>query len=125
MANCPLALCEDFPAIARRYEAWWAQDVIDRPVFIGTANTNPDRPINRRLDVIEQPERWFEAKYADMAQSHRAGDALPYIRADFGPVLLGAAKSVHVLTSTSTVRKQASFLLHKTTLARPRLLPST
>ena len=89
MANRPLALCEDFPAIARRYEAWWAQDVIDRPIFIGTANTNPDRPIHRRLDVIEQPERWFEAKYADMAQSQRAGDALPYIRADFGPVLLG------------------------------------
>lgn len=89
IAAQPLALCEDFPAIARRFEAWWGHDAIDRPVFIGTANMRPERPIDRRLDVIEQSERWFEAKLADMLQTHRVGDALPYIRADFGPVLLG------------------------------------
>ncbi len=89
MATQPLALCHDFPQIAQRYEAWWAHEVVDRPVFIGTADTRPQRPITRRLEVIEQTERWFEAKYTDMGQWHRVGDALPYIRADFGPVLLG------------------------------------
>jgi hypothetical protein len=89
IAAQPLALCEGFPTIARRYEAWWAHDLLDRPIFIGAANTNPARPITRRLEVIEQPEQWFAAKLADLRQLHRVGDALPHIRADFGPVLLG------------------------------------
>src|SRR5512140_3205502 len=89
IATQPLALCPDFPRIAARFEAWWAHDCLDRPIFIGTANTRSERPITRRLEVIEQPDAWFAAKYADMLQTHRTGDALPYIRADFGPVLLG------------------------------------
>lgn len=89
MATQPLELCADFPAIARRYEAWWQQAVLDRPIFIGAVNAHPARPITRRLEVIEQPEAWFAAKHADMLQQHRVGDSLPYIRADFGPVLLG------------------------------------
>jgi hypothetical protein len=85
----PLELCPEFPRITHRYEAWWAHECLDRPIFISTANTRPERPITRRLEVIEQPDAWFAAKYADMLQTHRVGDALPYIRADFGPVLLG------------------------------------
>ncbi|UCC63847.1 MAG: hypothetical protein JSV36_01965, partial [Anaerolineae bacterium] len=85
----PLAFCEDFPAIAQRFEAWWAHDAFDRPVFMAAANTDPSRPITRRLELIQQPDAWFEAKFADMSQLHRVGDALPWIRADFGPVLLG------------------------------------
>ena len=89
MAAQPLEFCPDFPAIARRYEAWWAHTLLDRPIFIGTANRRPERPIDRRLELLQQPEAWFRAKYEDMRQTARAGDALPYIRADFGPVLLG------------------------------------
>lgn len=89
MAAQPLALCEDFPTIARRFEAWWAHDLLDRPLFIGTANRNPDRSITRRLELIQSPDVWFAAKLADLQQTHRVGDALPSIRADFGPVLLG------------------------------------
>src|SRR5512143_1622384 len=89
IAAAPLSLCEEFPAIARRFEAWWAHAMVDRPIFIGTANTRPERPIDRRLELLAQPEAWFEAKRADMLQTSRAGDALPSIRTDFGPVLLG------------------------------------
>jgi hypothetical protein len=89
IATQPLSFCADFPTVARRFEAWWAHDVLDRPIFIGTANMNPAKPITRRLEVIEQPDIWFEQKLADLQQLHRVGDALPYIRADFGPVLLG------------------------------------
>jgi hypothetical protein len=85
----PLAFCPDFPTIARRFEAWWAHECLDRPIFIGTANTDPSRPITRRLELLRDPDAWFEAKYADLQQLHRVGDALPHIRADFGPVLLG------------------------------------
>ncbi len=84
-----LELCPDFPQIAQRTEAWWAHECLDRPLFIGTANPRPERPITRRLELLAQPDEWFAAKQADMLQVHRVGDALPHVRADFGPVLLG------------------------------------
>jgi hypothetical protein len=89
IASAPLEHCEDFPAIARRYEAWWACDVIDRPILIASADSNPARPIQRRLELLDRPEAWFEAKRADMLQLHRVGDKLPTLRVDFGPVMLG------------------------------------
>lgn len=85
----PLEFCKDFPLIARRFEAWWAQEMIDRPIFAATANTKPSRPITRRLDLLKDPNAWFDAKMADLRQTYRVGDALPMLRADFGPVLLG------------------------------------
>jgi hypothetical protein len=89
ISSKPLAFCEDFPLIARRFEAWWAQELVDRPVFIGTANTNLDRPITRRLELFDLPDAWLEAKFTDLQQTHRVGDALPSVRVDFGPVMLG------------------------------------
>lgn len=89
IAAKPLEFCVDFPTIARRFEAWWARNLLDRPVFIAAADTNPRRPITRRLELLDQPDAWFEAKFADMLQLHRVGDALPNIRVDLGPVLLG------------------------------------
>ncbi len=84
----PLEFCEDFPLVARRYEAWWAQEVIDRPIFMASANRRPDRPITRRLDLLDQPDLWLETKLEDLRQTHHVGDALPWVRADFGAVLL-------------------------------------
>ncbi|MBI4027089.1 MAG: hypothetical protein HY360_19040 [Verrucomicrobia bacterium] len=89
IASRPLTFCEGFPAIARRFEAWWEHQCLDRPIFIASANPNPSRPITRRIELIEQPDAWFAAKLADMRQLHRVGDALPLVRLDFGPVLLG------------------------------------
>ncbi len=85
----PLSLCPDFPRIARRFEAWWSQQLLDRPIFMASYNTNPARPITRRLELLENPAAWLEAKHADVAQTRYVGDAIPYIRTDFGPVLLG------------------------------------
>ena len=85
----PLEYCKHFPTVARRLEAWWAHECIDRPVFIAKANTNPDRPITRRLDLMDDPDAWFAAKFQDMRAQRYIGDALPSIRVDFGPVLLG------------------------------------
>ena len=89
IASQPLEFCPDFPAIARRYNAWWACACTDRPIFIGSANANPARPITKRLELLHRPEEWFAAKLQDLRQTHRVGDALPHIRADFGPVLIG------------------------------------
>jgi hypothetical protein len=89
IATKPLEFCEDLPNIAERFEAWWAHGVLDRPIFIATANSNPSRPITRRLELLEQPAAWLKAKFTDMVQTLHVGDALPSIRVDFGPVLLG------------------------------------
>jgi hypothetical protein len=86
----PLEFCPGFPRIAQRFEAWWNQELLDRPVFIASANRTPERPIRRRLELLHDPTAWFEAKLADVAQTNYIGDAVPYIRTDFGPVFLGA-----------------------------------
>ena len=80
----------DFAAIAARHEAFWANEHMDRPLFIASANKNPARPITKRLELLEDHEAWFAAKKQDLEQIHRVGDTLPSARVDFGPVLLGA-----------------------------------
>ena len=85
----PLEYCENLPEIARRYEVWWHQDCLDRPIFQGSANSNPNRPITRRLEWLHDPRMWFHEKFKDLEQEYRVGDTLPTIRVDFGPVMLG------------------------------------
>lgn len=89
IASQSLEYCEEFPTIARRFEAWWAHDALDRPIFIGTAKTNPARAIKRRIELVDKPDEWFAAKYADMLQTYRVGEAFPVIRVDLVPVILG------------------------------------
>lgn len=90
LSKKPLEFIPDFPLIAARFEAWWEHDCLDRPVFIASTNANPTRPTARRVDIIEEPQHWFEEKYKDMRQTHWVGDALPFIRVDFGPVFMTA-----------------------------------
>jgi len=90
IAAQPLEFCSDVPAIAHRLEAWWQQELVDRPVFLAQANTHPERPITRRLELMNDADAWLAAKLQDMQQLHRVGDTLPHVRADFGAVLLGS-----------------------------------
>ncbi len=90
LSSEPLEQCPHFPAVAKRFEAWWAHDVLDRPILIGFANPDPGRPINRRLDLMTDPAAWLEAKVTDMQQRYRTSDALPSVRVDFGPVLISS-----------------------------------
>jgi hypothetical protein len=87
----PLELCPDFVERAARHEAWWRREAIQgRPLLLGSVNSNPARPITRRLDLLDDPSRWLTAKLQDVAQLVPATDALPYIRVDFGPCCLPA-----------------------------------
>jgi len=104
LAAQPLEFCEDFPAIARRVEAWWQQELVDRPLFLAQANTRPDRPITRRLELMDDADAWLAAKLQDMRQLHRVGDTLPHVRVDFGPVLLGS-----LLGGTREIRSDTSW----------------
>ena len=108
VAVTPLAFCEDFPTIARRFEAWWAHDLLDRPIFMASVNTKPDRSITRRLDLLDRPDAWFQAKVTDMLQTHRVGDTLPHIRVDFGPVMLGGLFGAKVEFGSDTTWTHAS-----------------
>ena len=90
LAQQPLALCPDLPRIAQRFEAWWAHDCLDRPVFIASTNRNPARPITKRLEMLHDPRQWLAEKVCDMQQMHRVGDALPFVRVDIGPVFMTA-----------------------------------
>jgi len=104
IAAQPLEFCENFPAIAQRLEAWWQQELLDRPVFLAQANTRPDRPITRRLELMDDADAWLAAKLQDMQQLRRVGDTLPHVRVDFGPVLLGS-----LLGGTREVRSDTSW----------------
>ena len=90
IARQPLAMCPDFPDVAARYEAWWHGDLIDRPLLMASRRIDPSRPRGKHLDLlIADPDRWFDETRADLANTRCIGDALPNIRVDFGPVILG------------------------------------
>ena len=90
LSQVPLEFAPDFPKIAERFEAWWAHDCLDRPIFIASTNSNPQRPTAKRVDIIHEPPHWFDEKFKDMRQTHWVGDALPFLRVDFGPVFMTA-----------------------------------
>ncbi len=99
----PLEYCPEFPTIARRYDAWWAHDVVDRPVFMARVNTRPDRPTTRRMDLLDDPDTWFRTKRQDMLQVRCVGDAIPHLRVEM-PVLsdmLGADTQYSVESDTA------------------------
>lgn len=90
IAAGPLHYCPDFPVIAQHHEDFWACANSDLPLFLASANKNPDRPITRRLDLLERPDEWLAAKQLDLQQQHWVGDMFPIARVDFGPVMMGA-----------------------------------
>lgn len=91
IAQHPLEFCPEFPEIAQRFEAWWNCASFGRPIFLGAAvDPSGGRRVSRRLDLIDDTDAWFEARFADLRVTRFVGDAVPSIRADFGPVLLGS-----------------------------------
>lgn len=90
LSRQPLEFCPNFPRIAQRFEAWWHQQALDRPILIASSRLNVERAHTRRLELMNQPELWLKTKIEDCRNIYRLGDALPTVRADFGPVLLGS-----------------------------------
>ncbi len=107
VAAQPLELCPDFPTIAQRHEAFWTGDLLDRPLFLGTANKTPDRPITRRLELLHDPDGWFAAKQEDLRQTHFVGDTIPSSRLDLGPVALAALMGAETTFVSDTSWTQA------------------
>lgn len=107
IASRPLQHCARFPQIAQRFEDFWRGQLKDGPIFIATANSNPARPIDRRLELLQDPDAWMAAKIADMKQTHRVGDALPFVRIDFGAVALGALLGAKIEFGSDTTWTEA------------------
>ena len=107
IASSPLEYCPDFPRIAARHEQWWKGELTDGPLLLATADSNPSRPITRRLEDLENPDRWFAQKIQDLRQSYRAGDALPNVRVDFGAVALGAMMGATIEFGSDTTWTEA------------------
>lgn len=110
IAQRPLQAFPQFPVVARRFEAWWNQQIMDRPIFFASANGEPSSPITRRLDLLESPQEWLRAKLEDLRQTVWFGDAVPHIRVDFGAACLGGLIGAPVEHSSDTTWTHACIL---------------
>jgi hypothetical protein len=88
-AAAPLQLCPDFPRIAARHEAWWNVERDGPPLLIAAVNRCPERPILRHLDLLVDPSAWLAARRMLLEQQAYSPDWFPWLRVDFGPVMLG------------------------------------
>jgi len=90
IASQPLEFRPDFPEVARRHEAWWRREMIDRPLMTYGRGKGASRKFSKHFDLLlDEPERWLEESFKDMAAVERLGDELPNVRVDFGPVMTG------------------------------------
>jgi hypothetical protein len=92
MATTPLERRPDLPEVAERWEAWWSF-ASDRPILIGTVEDAARGAGVRRdklFDLLEQPEKWLEARLRQMSSAYWIDQSIPHVRVDIGPVAPGA-----------------------------------
>lgn len=89
IAARPLEFCPPFPAIADRWEAWWRFEA-KRPLLLASAAKRTDIRRGKAFDLIQRPEEWLKVRRAQIEATHYAGEAIPSIRADIGPVATAA-----------------------------------
>jgi hypothetical protein len=84
-----LRFCPDFPARVERWEAWWRFQA-DRPLVFLSVGTRRDIRWDKAFDLLEQPDAWLRVRRAQLEATHWAGDDVPSIRVDIGPVATAA-----------------------------------
>jgi hypothetical protein len=90
IAQQPLEFCPDFPAIAKRWEAWWRFEA-DRPLVVTSAQKSGcDVRGDKAFDLHDQPQVWLDLRRRQLLATHRVGETLPFVRADIGPVAIAA-----------------------------------
>ena len=85
----PLALCPSFPELAARWNAWWRFEA-DRPLIVAAEPLTPDIRWDKAFDLLDNPGAWLRVRRRQVEETHYAGEALPFVRADIGPVALAA-----------------------------------
>jgi hypothetical protein len=87
----------DFPEVLQRYEAWWACEIVDRPL---TSITFP-KPASEQVPVPDKAhetlrDRWMDTTYtvertvAELTNTVYAADALPVTIPNLGPEVFSA-----------------------------------
>jgi hypothetical protein len=64
IASAPLEFRPDFPDVARRFEAWWNHEPLDKPIFICMGAPERRRRLTKRLDLLHDPDAWLAEKFA-------------------------------------------------------------
>lgn len=88
----PIEHIPDWEKRLERQDAFWAGEIIDRPVVIITLpKDNPDYPGPKEKSWDSLRDRWFDAQYkaesalAAAMNTRYLGDALPYAYPNLGP----------------------------------------
>ena len=89
IAARPLEFHPDFPALARRWEAWWAFES-PRPLLIASVPGRLDIRHDKAFELLEQPDAWLAVRRPQMEATCFAADTPPSIRVDLGPVATAA-----------------------------------
>jgi hypothetical protein len=84
-----LSLRPGFAAIAARWDAWW-RFAADRPLLIASARLQPGIRWDKAFDLVDRPAEWLAVRRAQVEHTYWAGDAIPFVRADIGPVAMAA-----------------------------------
>lgn len=87
VAHQVLELCPDFPRIAARHEAFWRGEP-GPALILGSAPKPGTTPVSKHLHLVEDTEAWFAARSSIPHFMQPSPDFFPYLRADFGPVML-------------------------------------
>lgn len=87
VASQALELCSDFPAIAARHEAFW-QCEPGPALLVGSAPKPGTPSVSKYLELVEDTDAWFEKRKDIPRLMQPSPDFFPYLRADFGPVML-------------------------------------
>lgn len=99
----PLQLRPDFPEVARRWESWW-RFKSTRPLMLLSAPKRADIYWGKAFDYIDQPDEWLRLRRLQVESTHYAGDSIPSVRVDIGPVSIAAflGATLHLSESEQT-----------------------
>lgn len=87
----------DYEQVRQRIEAFWHQELIDRPVTMMTLARPPDEQVDWPASHHTSPaERWMDAQYqaelalVNLSNTEFLGDALPIVFPNLGPEVFSA-----------------------------------
>jgi len=86
--SAPLELIPDFPEVARRWIDWWAFNA-DRPLIVGQTVQDRNWRWDKAFDLLDKPFEWLEVRRGQVERTRHAGESLPFVRVDIGPVAMG------------------------------------
>ena len=89
LAQAPLRFRPDFPQVARRWEAWWRFEA-RQPLLLVSAPKRPGIYWGKAFDFMDRPADWLRLRRLQIEETHYAGDSIPALRVDIGPVATAA-----------------------------------